>query len=106
MSPPAIILIDGFAYRVTRAMPEGSESGHGQYDADKQRICVRLGLAPHYERSVVLHEVMHGLWEHAGLTAEGRAQPTEEEVVSALSYRLLEVLRSNPALVRYLTEGK
>lgn len=60
-----------------------------------------LPASPVAEREVLLHEVIHAC---VMASAVPWAEKTEERFVATVSPRLLEVLRDNPALVRYLTE--
>lgn len=65
-------------------------------------IKARVGQAEGQE--TLLHEVLHALWVQAGLDATSRLGGYEEQVVSALTQPLLDVLQRNPALVRYITD--
>lgn len=62
-----------------------------------------------HRREVVLHELLHLVFEHAALAdhfleaAERGRGPSEEEFAQRLAPPLLELLRRNPALVAYLT---
>lgn len=105
MTVPSVILVDGMEYAVMLMAASDPRDEDGIFEASKQLVQIRAGLAKGYERSIALHEILHICWEHAGLTAADRPPVTEEEAVTALSYRLLEVLRANPKLVDYLTEG-
>ena len=58
-------------------------------------IKVKDDCAPDMKRAVVLHEVVHGILENAG-------QNAPEEVVEALGYGLLALIRDNPDLVLWL----
>lgn len=50
-------------------------------------------------RDTLLHEVLHCLWEDAGIR---EMELTEEELVGSLTPRLMSVLRVNPGLREYL----
>lgn len=68
-----------------------------------QRIEITEGLAQDQERDTVLHEVVHVVIRVLGLN---RATYVEEErLVAGLTPALLDVLRSNPDLTKYLLEG-
>jgi hypothetical protein len=73
---------------------------NGHFVEDARRIVIRKNLAPDKERECVLHEVLHACFvaTNLGLGAEG-----EEAIVKALTGPLLEVLRSNPTLINYIT---
>lgn len=106
MTIPAVINIDDVPYVVVVVPSDGSVKADpnedGGYEARTQTIEIRAGLPAHYERNTLLHEVLHACWEHGGLNVHDRPAPTEEEAVSSLAYRLIQVLRANPALVAYL----
>lgn len=57
--------------------------------------------------ATLLHEVLHAVWSTVGLSHANLAEveDREETVVAALEPLLLDVLRRNPKLVRYLTAG-
>ena len=60
-------------------------------------------FGPDHERRVMLHEILHGI---ISLTSqEDRfVKGGEENIVDSMSTALLQVLRSNPHLVRYLVD--
>ena len=109
-SMPAAVLIDGIKYAVRFGSPKPPEgvavpadyTEDGEFDVREQLILVRPDLAPNYQAYIFIHEVCHGLYEHAGLTAVGRPPPTEEEFVTAFAWRLLEFIRTNPEALAYL----
>ncbi len=51
----------------------------------------------------LLHETLHACWHQAQLNTQDALQEHEEHVVTMLAPSLLDVLRRNPGLVRYLT---
>lgn len=76
----------------------------GRHDADLgcyHRETSVIGIAesldddPTHCLEIMLHEVLHALWDAASLPAEC----DEERAVSALSRGMLAVLRDNPAFV-------
>lgn len=72
-----------------------------------QRIGIRAKQGFHQERSTVLHEAIHAIETLSGHApaswsdAEGIAR---HKLINALETGLLDLLRSNPKLVAYLTE--
>ena len=67
------------------------------------RIAVNDQQAPGFLRDSLFHEVLHACWQHSGLyDPEGKEH--EERVVRHMTPRILDVLRSNPRLVAWLTE--
>jgi len=63
-------------------------------------IAIQPGRAEDYNRSILLHELLHACARAADLQAP---EDTEETVVAALTGPLLQALRDNPALLEYLT---
>jgi len=110
---PTTVTIDGLTYRIVLdadIKPGGDRKAQdyqedGEFDASQQEIRLRPGMAPGYARHILTHELLHALWEHAGLTAAGGPLETfEEQVVTALAHRLHTFLRDNPAFVAFVTE--
>lgn len=56
------------------------------------------------KREWLMHELLHKLWEAGGL-GERYATTTEEYIITVLSGQLVDMLRDNPELVEFLTEG-
>lgn len=78
----------------------GQES-NGHYVEDARKIVIRPGLPLDKEREVVLHEVLHGVMTAANLAWDD--DNDEERIVRSISGPLLDTLRRNPQLVKYLT---
>ena len=77
------------------------EEQDGEFCAATQTILLQKSATPGYKRVVLLHELIHACYEHAGSPPEPLA---EEQVACLVSRRLLPILRNNPDLVSYLTE--
>lgn len=97
---PGSVRIGGVRYRVVVEEELVSEEGVellGQHDYG--RLLLRLSLAadPELRPFVLLHEILH-----ACVTVSGGDSHQEEALVAGLSHVLLQVLRENPDLVRYL----
>lgn len=60
-------------------------------------------IAPNsiHAADTVLHEILHGVYGNAGLSPIN----DEEQICSAISTGLLQVLRDNPGLVTWLTKA-
>jgi hypothetical protein len=65
----------------------------------KRRIWMRAGLPPGYRHEVLLHEVLHAIDREA-------SSGMGEELIKVVSPVLLDVLRSNPELIRLITGGQ
>lgn len=64
------------------------------------RIVIREGVAPDFQREVLMHEVLHAVHDVMGTASQ---QPdTEEELVGRMAPALLRVFQDNPELVKYL----
>jgi hypothetical protein len=81
----------------------------GFFWADKGGIYIRM----HNEgdqriedslRETLLHEILHGCWHHTNMAHHGAVEKEdlEEWVVGTLSYPLIDVLRDNPDVMKYL----
>lgn len=53
--------------------------------------------------SVILHEVLHGLWDVSGLHREYGEH--EEEHVSRLETQLCDLIRNNPRFIAWLSQS-
>lgn len=79
----------------------------GLCDFSRRRIWIKDHLAPSSERDTVLHEILHAVVDQLDLKRRFKEEVDkqfEEDVVYALTPRLLALLRDNPQLVTYLVE--
>lgn len=83
------------------------EDLNGLCDFDTGRIWIDRDQTPLMEKDTVLHEILHALLDQTGAKRRFKevGSDFEEELVSELTPRLLQVLRDNPVIVRYLTEA-
>ena len=114
---PSSISVVGHTYRVYFIARGESKAGHqlefgahgGTFTAESL-ILVERGLDHDLTRHVLFHEVGHACYfEHLRLgnrpIALGQdAYTTEEEAVSAISSEMWQVIRDNPAFVRWLEQ--
>jgi hypothetical protein len=85
---------------VREMFPDEEPLPAGGCDAAEQTLAVDpLPRAPHLEREVLLHELLHACFSNSSAVLE---YAEEEKLVAVVSPRLLAALRDNPALVRYL----
>lgn len=85
----------------------GGVTALGGTEVSVQRIGIRKGQGFHAERSTVLHEAIHAIELLTGHSVESwtdDAGKARHAYIGALETGLLDLLRSNPALVAYLTE--
>ncbi len=97
---PGVVRIGGVRYRVVVEEEIESEDGIevlGQHDYGRLQLRLSLAADPEVLPFVLLHEVLH-----ACITVCGGDSHQEEALVSGLAHVLLQVLRENPDLVRYL----
>jgi hypothetical protein len=79
----------------------------GQFDGAGATISVRLAEGQHdiHLREILLHEVLHACYYVSGISVndDPRVVPDIEEfTVARVSPVLLEILRDNPALSKFL----
>lgn len=103
---PAKVRIGPVDYRISEDPGEllAQELGigtqvFGMGDKAQQLIMLRPGMAPGFTRQIMLHEIVHQLFDVAGLELPTE---TEEQVCLSLQATLLGVLRDNPELTAWL----
>ena len=73
---------------------------YGQIVFDERRIELADDLEGQEAVYGVIHETLHGIWEHGGIPPRAR----EERVVTTLAWGLAAVLRDNPELLPHLND--
>lgn len=68
---------------------------------DEEKLLLDPLLGPMKERETLLHEVRHGVWHYLALS-DDFSDKQEEKVIRRETPALLEVLRRNPRLAKYL----
>ena len=100
--------------------PSSLHVGHMSYDIDyndeancdelaadgfthegTRRIGIRPTLHPDYEREVLLHDALHACVD---VTRLGLSYKAEERIVDHLTGPLLDLIRRNPELIRFLQQ--
>ncbi|MGN6146618.1 MAG: hypothetical protein ACTHOP_23880 [Mesorhizobium sp.] len=99
---PRLIRVGPLDYTVAgwAADRAGSERALGMCDRELLAIWIKEGLPVHKAAEVLLHEVLHAIYDVTGLGA-GEPETREERIVAALGFQLLQVWRDNPALVAF-----
>lgn len=92
---PAVIQILGKPYEVSIVASLDDGASDGEMSEHFQRILIAAGQTWENEKDTVLHEVVHSIEERLQLKLR-------EKQVALLATGLLQVLRENPAFVRYL----
>jgi hypothetical protein len=112
MKPPRTVKVGVHTYKVVAdkaaidALSASSGEGKlGECDSSALTITIDPTMADTMEKETVVHELLHACCDLAGLQEDpGMDSAGEERVVRRLSPLILDVLRANPSLVRYLTE--
>jgi len=97
---PRVVRVGGVHYRVVVEEEIENEDGVeilGQHDYGRLQLRLSLAADPEVRPFVLFHEVLH-----ACITVCGGDSHREEALVTGLAHSLLQVLRENPDLVRYL----
>jgi Zn-dependent peptidase ImmA (M78 family) len=71
---------------------------YGQCDKQRGIIYVCTHLDDVVIADTLLHEVLHAVWHEYGLQDDDR----EERIVHTLASGLIQVMRDNPQVIRYL----
>jgi hypothetical protein len=102
---PDIITIAPFDYAV-RDEPQLQERAGvvGLCNTDTLHLYLDGGLPYGVEAETLLHETLHAMWAQTNLQKRF-TDKQQEAVVWALAPRLLSLLRDNPELVKWLTNG-
>ena len=72
----------------------------GMGNKAEQIIILRPGMAPGFARQILIHEIIHQLFDVSGLQLE---KDVEEQVCLSIQSPMLGVLRDNPDLVAWLS---
>lgn len=102
MKPPAAVTICGYPYAVVMVDKGVDDETRtcGEVDYFNQTLLISNDQPALHERAVVLHEIIHGIAMHTGQ----HELRQHEGQTDALAYALVVLLRSNPELVKYLTD--
>lgn len=73
---------------------------YGQIRFDTRCVELADDLADEETVYGVIHETLHGIWEHGEIPPRAR----EERVVTTLAWGLTAVFRDNPELLAYLED--
>lgn len=108
MKLPSKVKINTYTYTISEEdEPTSSkipdQAVWGFCDWTKQEIVIRKGCTTERKRNTLLHEIMHAVFEsvHANPSSM-RADEIEEYFVVHGAPILVDVLRDNPAVVKYL----
>lgn len=77
----------------------------GSHNGDASRVYIADNLSGHQLANTLLHEVMHAIWYTQGLCHDCLASNPaglQEHVVNNMTNGLIQVIRDNPDLVKFL----
>lgn len=106
MIPSRLDYGDGKPTRVTVTNQRHMEHGKtlGAFDAETRAIRIAAFQTPHDERDTLTHEILHDVFERAGLTKLGITRAVEERIIARISPWLFEALSRSEGLLEYLRE--
>jgi hypothetical protein len=74
----------------------------GRIHLDRQRMAIDEATGPDIQKETVIHEVCHGILQLAGHDPDDE----REALVQALGTGLLQFIRDNPHVIRWLEEAE
>lgn len=109
MSRPEEVFVEGRRIKIkwdVTAKALGKMTEGYPYGGDWKPGTIRMGegVRRSVEPELLLHELMHELWHVSKLSKEYK-KADEENIITVMAGRITELLRDNPALVEFLTEG-
>lgn len=102
MKRPREVVVGPFTYSVEWPVwaEEDGEPMSGRAEHSTLTIFVSTGLHVELQRKVLLHEIMHAC---VFVTGHNSSEVTEEHFIRGTAFALLDVLRDNPEVVRFIT---
>lgn len=101
---PTSIRIGPYDHKVIvkEIIPDDGSTVFGEFSSERLEITIHPSNHPHDHHIVdtLLHEILHGLFEYSGLDLK-----VEERICSFLGTGLMQVIRDNPELVKWLTKA-
>lgn len=98
MKPPKLLYVGPFDFEVKYPSVKDTL---GETFADDGLIEIRSTQSAANMRDTMLHEALHAIFFHSGMT-QGMTRDDEERIIVTISPWILQLLRENPALVRFL----
>jgi hypothetical protein len=96
---PTNVRIGALDYAVVLRQGEYADE-LGSCNPDTLRIFIRDDLHAQKAVEVLIHEILHGCYDGAGLAKGGKL--TEERIVDGLGYQIVQVMRDNPDLLKFI----
>ena len=97
MSTPKLLKIGNNTYKV-KYIYDDETSDYGSFDRRRQILRVNSTDSPIDIVDTLIHEILHGIYEHFKLKPED----DEERVVSAIAAGLTQVFQDNKHLMKYI----
>lgn len=105
IAPPSVIRVSPFDVRVIEDPNLSSIGGVlGAFGPDDGHILLDANQHDEVARDTLLHECLHAVWNQTHLKKR-YSEKAEEEIIWCLAPRILALLRDNPVLLRFLTDG-
>lgn len=97
---PKTLKIGGFIWEVKEDKNVSTEgNAFGSTHPISQKIFLEPGGTTQKQEETLIHEIMHAVWWQSGLSTRFKDNPKiEEEVISALSMGIYQVLKDNDLL--------
>lgn len=104
--PPTEVLLGPYTIPVKFDLDAmTAASANGAYMGDLSTVMMAPNNSDDVTRDTLLHELLHAIWNQTVLVKkynDADADSEGELIIAELAPRILELLRRNPDLVRYL----
>lgn len=97
MKIPKKINVCGKVWGIKFDLPVSEQgNNYGSTHLSTQFVYLRPGMNKQTTEETFLHEILHTVWNHAGLNERFRKTPEiEEEIIHSISPTLYQVLKDN-----------
>lgn len=97
------IRIGAFDYtvaKVDKIFEDQDRKYYGDIDYFETKIQILNEVTGYVEKQTLWHEILHGIFRNAGQ----RKACNNEPLIDCIAYGLVQVMRDNPDLVRYMLD--
>lgn len=91
---PQQVTVGPMVYTVTEDTSRATDGVYGSILYADSRISLQPGLAQPFQEIILWHEMIHAVLSQSGLRDQ------DEQVIHAIAYGVVEILRDNPELVK------
>lgn len=100
---PTKVMVFGIPYTIAKPdrITVDGVNADGCVTYNVQEIEVVDGMPVEVERTVLLHEIMHAAFKGQGQ----HEYQHDEALLEAIAHGVVQIMRDNPELVKYLTDG-